>query len=145
MISRKGLYAIRTSLFLARKHGGQPVSVEEIATEEGISKKFLEGIMHDLKKAGVVHSHRGKRGGYTLAEGPRELTVGKVVRAIDGHPVSSGCAFERCEDCPGESGCLVRAVIREVSSAIHGVLDLKSIEELVRQGQIASPALMYDI
>ncbi|XHR29056.1 MAG: RrF2 family transcriptional regulator [Chthoniobacteraceae bacterium] len=145
MISRKGLYAVRATLFLARRHGGQPVSVDEIASDEGISRKFLETIMQDLKKAGILHSHRGKKGGYTLRETPQRLTIGRIVRAIDGPPVTTCSAHERCEDCPGEGDCLIRVVLHDVTDAITKVLDFKSVEQMLHERQSVHGVPMYDI
>ena len=149
MISRKGKYAIRASLFLARRHGGRPISVDEMASAEGISRKFLETIMQELKKGGVVHSHRGKRGGYTLREIPQELTLGKILRAIDGPlapvPCVSASAYEPCEDCPSEGDCLIRIAMKEVREAISRVLDLKTLDKLLLQGSRTAQEPMFHI
>ena len=147
MISRKGKYALRSALFLARKHGCGPVSVDEIAAAEGISRKFLETIMQELKKGGILHSHRGKRGGYTLAEPPHELTLGRILRIIEGTlaPVRCVGANEPCEDCPRDRACLIRLAMKEVSEAISSVLDHKTLDRLLCDGQATEAPLMFHI
>lgn len=147
MISRKGKYALRSALFLARKYGNGPVSVDEIAAAEGISRKFLETIMQELKKGGILHSHRGKLGGYTLAESPQELTLGRILRIIEGtlSPVPCLESNAPCEDCPDEGECLIRLAMREVGDAISRVLDHKTLDRLLTDGQSGEAALMFHI
>ena len=135
MVSRKGKYAIRSALYLARRYGKGPVSVGTIARAEGISLKFLETIMQELRKAGVFHSRRGKRGGYALRHPPQQITLGRIIRLIDG-PIApvrcvSATAYAPCADCPDEEGCQIRAVMKEVREAMSRVLDLKTLGEML--------------
>lgn len=147
MISRKGKYALRSALFLARRQGHGPVSVDEIAAAEGISRKFLETIMQELKKGGILNSHRGKLGGYTLAESPQKLTLGRILRIIEGtlSPVPCLDNHEPCEDCPGDEECLVRSAMKEVGDSISRVLDHKTLDGLLAEAQTRDAALMFHI
>jgi Rrf2 family protein len=147
MISRKGKYALRSALFLARRHGSGPISVDEIAAAEGISRKFLETIMQELKKGGILHSHRGKHGGYTLAIPPQELTLGRILRIIEGALALVRCADGNalCEDCPGDRACLVRLAMMEVSEAVSRVLDHKTLDRLITDGQPTETSITFDI
>lgn len=135
MISRKSKYAIRAALFLARNHGKSPVSVEKIASAEKISKKFLEAIMLDLKLGGLLHSQRGKRGGYVLNDSPDKITLGRIIRTIDGPLAPVRCvsvtAYKACEDCLDEATCPIRLVMKEVRESISRVLDLKTLDEVI--------------
>lgn len=139
MISRKGKYAIRSALFLARHYGSGPVTVKKIAATEGISPKFLETIMVEMKKGGLLHSHRGKLGGYTLQQPPDKVTIGRIIRLIDGtlSPVRcvSTTAYSPCVDCPNEKNCHIRRIMKNVGEAISRVLDLKSLEQLLRDAE----------
>ena len=141
MVSRKGKYAIRSALYLARHYGEGPVSVEKIAEVEGISRKFLETIMQELKNGGLLQSQRGKKGGYTLRESPGEITLGRIIRLIDGPlaPVRcvSATAYSPCPDCPSEQECHIRLVMKEVREAISRVLDLKTLEQTLRDREAA--------
>ncbi len=83
-ISAKTDYALRALLAVAEQADGQPVSVERLAERQELPRKFLEAILADLRRGGLVSSHRGPRGGYTLARDAREITVGDVFRAVDG-------------------------------------------------------------
>ena len=135
MISRKGKYAIRAALFLAREHGKSPVSVGQIAAAEKISRKFLEAIMLDLKVGGLVHSRRGKHGGYVLNEPPNKLTLGRIIRVIDGPLAPVRCvsetAYKACEDCRDEATCPIRMVMKHVREAISRVLDTETLDEIL--------------
>lgn len=136
MISRKGKYAIRSALYLARHYGSGPISVEKISDDEGISRKFLETIMQELKNGGLLHSHRGKRGGYVLRQHPQKITIGRIIRLIDGPlaPVRcvSATAYAPCSDCPSEKNCNIRFMMKEVREAISRVLDLKTLDQALR-------------
>lgn len=136
MVSRKGKYAVRSILFLARHYGQAPITVETISDAEGIPRKFLETIMQELKNGGLLHSHRGKRGGYTLRQHPQKITIGRVIRLIDGPlaPVRcvSATAYAPCPDCPNEKSCNIRMVMKEVREAISRVLDLKTLDQTLR-------------
>lgn len=152
MISRKGKYAIRSTLYLARQHGSGPVPVKTIASAEGIPRKFLERIMQELKNGGLLHSHRGNRGGYTLRQPPDKVTIGRIIRLIDGtlSPVQcvSSTAYSPCSDCPSEKGCRIRPMMKNVGEAISRVLDLKTVEQLMREGDseaAAGEAILFEI
>jgi Rrf2 family protein len=114
-------------------------SVEKIASSEKISKKFLETIMLDLKVGGLLHSQRGKHGGYILNEPPHKFSLGRIIRTIDGPlaPVRcvSATAYIACEDCLDEVTCPIRIVMKDVRDAISRVLDLKTLVEVLRAGK----------
>ena len=88
-ISKKCDYALRAVLELALRSTSKPVTVQEIASEQDIPPRFLEIILNELRQAGLVTSHRGNAGGYTLAELPKRITVAQVVEAMEG-PISMG-------------------------------------------------------
>jgi Rrf2 family protein len=152
MISRKGKYALRSALYLARYYGRGPIPVQEISVKEGISHKFLETIMGEMKNGGVLQSHRGKQGGYTLRHPPNKITIGRILRLIDGSlaPVKcvSATAYSPCVDCPNEKTCHVRLVMKNVRESISRVLDLKTLDQLLRDGEneaSGSVEILYDI
>ncbi|MCF4138181.1 Rrf2 family transcriptional regulator [Streptomyces sp. Tue 6430] len=87
-ISARADYAVRAVLELAVRQGGDPVKAETISAEQGIPHKFLEGILGDLRRAGIVESRRGGGGGYRLARESARITVADVIRAVDGPIVS---------------------------------------------------------
>lgn len=135
-LSKKGEYALRTliNLGLAAEHGRRLVQVSELADEERLPAKFLEQIMQQLKEAGLLVSERGKFGGYRLARPARQITVGSVVRLIDGPLAPIGCvsqtAYEKCT-CPDEAHCGLRMLMLDVRNAVAGILDRYTLADVV--------------
>ena len=135
-LSKKGEYALRAliDLGIAAEVGRSLVQVSELAEKERIPVKFLEQIMQALKDAGLVSSMRGKFGGYRLAKPAREITIGQVVRLIDGPLAPIGCvsqsAYEKCT-CPDEAHCGLRMLMLDVRNAIAGILDRYTLADVV--------------
>src|ERR687889_2414189 len=94
MIAQKTRYALRSLLFLAEEQGGAPVQLARIAETQRVPPKYLELIMLDLKKAGVVRSIRGPKGGYQLSKDASEISFGQIVRALEGPIALISCASE---------------------------------------------------
>jgi Rrf2 family protein len=135
-LSKRGEYALRAliDLGIAAEVGRDLVQVSELATRGAIPVKFLEQIMQVLKEAGLVSSQRGKFGGYRLAEPAAEITIGRVVRLLEGPLAPIGCvshsAYERCS-CPDEEHCGLRMLMLDVRNAIAGILDRYSLGDVV--------------
>lgn len=144
MISKKTKYGLQALLALSRTYGGGPVLIADLAEEERIPKKFLEAILLQLKNVGILSSRKGKGGGYTLGRAPNEISVGQVVRILDGPLAPVECvsvtAYRPCTECRDESTCGIRLVMKDVRDAIADILDhttladmLKRSEEVARQ------------
>jgi Rrf2 family protein len=135
MLSQKARYALRALFVLARRPAGQSVMIAEIAKEANVPRKFLEQILLDLKKRGLVHSHRGKFGGYTLGRKPEEIAFAEVIRVIDGPlaltPCSSQTAYRRCDDCTDETTCAIRKAMLAVRAATADILERSFIGDTV--------------
>ena len=135
-LSKKGEYALRSliDLGIAGEVGRELVQVTELSDKGLIPAKFLEQIMQELKTAGFVTSQRGKFGGYRLARPASEITIGAVVRFIDGPLAPIGCvshtAYEKCS-CPNEEHCGLRMLMLDVRNAIAGILDRYSLADVV--------------
>lgn len=127
MISQRAKYALRALMALAGAEAGAPLMIAEISRRKAIPKKFLEQILLELKRAGIVDSRRGRLGGYVLARAPERITFGEVLRLIDGPvallPCLSVTAYRRCADCADESGCEIRHAFARVAVATRDVLD----------------------
>jgi len=93
-VSKRGQYGMRALCHLAETHGGGVVQIREIARKESIPAKFLEGILLELKHAGIVRSRRGIDGGYELAREPKDVMLGQVMRVLDGPLAPLGSAAE---------------------------------------------------
>jgi Rrf2 family protein len=137
VISKKTKYALKALTRLALDEGKGPMLIAELAEREGIPKKFLEAILLELKNHGVLHSKKGKGGGYTLAKPAEAIMVGSIIRILEGPlaplPCVSQTAYRRCEECPDEATCGVRIVMKEVADATAKILDHTSLADMCRQ------------
>lgn len=135
-LTKKGEYALRTLIRLGVAHrvGREVVSVSALAESEKLPFKFLEQILADLRQNGYVESKRGKAGGARLAKPASEISLGDVVRLIDGRLAPIGCAsetdYERCS-CPDETHCGLRMIMIDVRNAISRILDRYSLDDIV--------------
>ena len=138
-LSRKARYALRALYALSAEEARGPVLIADLAEREKIPHKFLETILLELKNAGVLKSKKGKGGGYSLARSPEQITMGQVIRIIDGPlapiPCVSENAFVRCEECVDEATCGTRQVMKKVRDAIAAILDSTTLADV--QTQIA--------
>ncbi len=136
-LSRKGRYALRALYALAADDSRGPVLIADLAEREKIPRKFLEAILLELKNAGVLKSKKGKGGGYSLARAPEKITIGEVIRIIDGPlapiPCASERAFVKCEECVDETTCGTRQVMQKVRNAIAAILDGTTLADVQRQ------------
>ena len=136
MISQKAKYALRALVALARK--GEPMMIGEISLQERIPRKFLEQILLELKRHGILQSKRGKLGGYDLLMAADCITYGQVLRIIDGPlaplPCLSRIAYRRCADCKTEEACEIRRVFARVAESAREVLDRTTIADSLAKG-----------
>jgi Rrf2 family protein len=135
-LSKKGEYALRSliNLGIAAEVGRSLVQVTELAESEQLPIKFLEQILQTLKDARLVLSARGKFGGYRLAKPANQITIGQIVRLIDGPLAPIGCvsqtAYVKCT-CPDEEHCGLRMLMLDVRNAIAGILDRYTLADVV--------------
>jgi Rrf2 family protein len=138
MISQKAKYALRALLVLCKAPPETSLMISEISASQAIPKKFLEQILLELKRAGIVMSRRGRLGGYVLLRPADKLTFGEVLRLIDGPiaplPCLSKIAYRRCADCRDEATCEIRHVFAGVVQAQREVLDHTTFADAIRKG-----------
>ncbi|ADM08817.1 hypothetical protein PB2503_03712 [Parvularcula bermudensis HTCC2503] len=142
MISQKAKYALRAMVLLARAHAeDEALIIADISERQNIPKKFLEQILLDLKRHGLLDSRRGKNGGYMLLRPADQITFGEVLRIIEGPiaplPCLSKMAYRKCEDCDGEKSCEIRRVFAEVADATRAVLDKTTIADAIADERLA--------
>lgn len=139
MLTKKAKYGLKAMAYLAGVEPGQTALVADIAAANQIPKKFLDAILSELRNAGYVYSKKGKGGGYMLARLPAEISVGDLVRTLDGPLAPIQCAsrrlYRRCEDCVDESRCAVRLVMLEARDAIAKVLDNTTLDQMRALGE----------
>lgn len=134
-LSTKGRYATRIMVYLAVNGSDAPVPKKEIAKAEGISADYAEQLLIKLKAAGLVRSHRGVQGGFSLNRPANEITVRHVLEATEG-PIE----VAPCDDmhCPRSASCVTRPVWREVEESIRGVFDRTTVGLLAQRLREAS-------
>ena len=131
-ISTRGRYALRLMLDLAKNQTGEPVSLKDIATRQGISDKYLEQIISVLNKAGYVKSVRGAQGGYILTRKTEEYTVGMILRLTEGSLAPVACVEEE-NCCERMQDCATLYVWRKMNDAINEVVDGITLADLVEK------------
>src|SRR4051812_8529534 len=127
MLTRRGKYGLKAMLTLTREHGHGPMLIGDLAEADAIPKKFLENILLTLKHRGLVHSRKGPHGGYQLGRTPDHISVGEVIRALDGPLALVSCvsqtAYAPCEECITERDCAVRRLFQQVRDETARILD----------------------
>lgn len=154
-ISKRTQYGLKAMLALGRRYGEPPALIATLAKEESIPLKFLEVILLDLKGRGLLESKKGKRGGYQLSRPPSTITVGSIIRMLEGPlaplPCASETAYQPCADCTDIENCGTRMIMRQVRDAIAEVLDKTTLADLIvkveqrRQQKVSPQNLMYYI
>jgi Rrf2 family protein len=134
MLSQKARYAIRALSVLAELPAGEQAQIAQIADAARVPRKFLEQILVDLKKRGLVHSQRGKHGGYRLSRSADDIALAEVIRTIDGplalSPCASRMAYRKCDDCVDEATCTIRKVLLEVRDATADILEHRTLASM---------------
>lgn len=140
-ISKRTQYGLKAVLALGRRYGEGPVLISTLSKEESIPIKFLELILLDLKSHGLLESKKGKGGGYQLIRPPSTLTIGSIVRIMEGPlaalPCASETAYRPCEECGDIESCGTRIIMRQVRDATADVLDRTTLADLLRRVQSA--------
>lgn len=135
MLTKKTKYGLKAMVYLAKNANGQPVLISEIATKENIPLKFLEGILLDLKKNGLLASKKGKGGGYFLEKPAESISIAAIIRVLDGPIALLPCVslnyYEKCDDCRDEETCSLNRVMVQVRDKTLKVLERQSLKDLV--------------
>ena len=139
-LSTKGRYGLRAMIDLARYSEEEPVSISSIAARQDISERYLEQLVGLLKKAGLVRSIRGATGGYVLAKSTGEISVGDVLRALEGSLEPVRCAaFYSEEGCMASDGCVTKYVWQKINDSINDTVNHMMLDELVRESRKVNP------
>jgi len=143
MLTQRSRYALRAMLFLAEAPaGGPPIPMTRIAAEANVPRKFLELILADLREAGFIHSHRGKFGGYHLSKPTHLISLGEIIRVIEGPLALVSCvsrtAYKRCADCKSEADCAIRHAMMRVRDETARILDGTSLADATAEDLVAA-------
>lgn len=135
-LSTKGRYGVSAMYDLALHYGEGSIALKSIAARQGISENYLEQLMAVLRKAGYVKSVRGAQGGYTLIKDPADISVGDIIRIMEGPIAPVDCLLGDSEDneyCDRADSCVTRGVWAKLRDSISGVLDSISLADLCKE------------
>ncbi len=135
ILSKKTRYAIVALERLARDYGKGPLQIREIAEDEKIPRSFLENILLELKKTGILGSNLGKGGGYYLLKKPEDVNLADVVRHFEGTISLMYCVSENsyrpCEFCKDETTCQIKKVFKEIRDTTYNILNRTTLDQLI--------------
>lgn len=133
-VSKKGEYALRAMIDLSLNYKKGAVHIHEISEREKIPEKFLEQILLELKKSGLLQSRRGIGGGYSLIKSPKEITLAQVIRIIDGPLAPLSCVSKWAHiSCPEEKDCGLYSVMLDVRNAIAKILEAVTFADVCKR------------
>jgi Rrf2 family protein len=143
MLPKKTKYAIKALMALAKTYEQKlPQRIADIAENENIPKKFLEAILLDMRKIGIVNSKMGANGGYYLSKHPDEIFLSNIIRFTGGPIALVPCVslnfYEKCDECPNENICGLRDVMQEVRDASLQILAKTSLSDLIKREEVLS-------
>jgi Rrf2 family protein len=148
MLSKKAQYAFQALAHMADKRPGQPTLIAEIAEERRIPIKFLENILLELKKAGILDSKKGKGGGYYFKMSPRDIPLARIIRLIDGPIAMLPCVslyfYERCKNCD-EKKCGLHDTMILVRDATLKILEQKTVADIASVELPSPPAILANV
>jgi len=144
MISKKTKYALKALINLAGQPVDEPILISELARQEQIPRKFLEAILLSLKNAGLLQSKIGKGGGYFLAKEPRNISIGSIVKTLEGGYAPLQCLNDstnpRCDECNDSSSCGIRLVMSDVMLATSSILETTTLADMIERSDNAKRA-----
>ena len=144
-VTYKGDYALKAVLDLALHYDKELVTSRDMAKRIDAPAKFLEQVLLDLKKGGFVESRRGNIGGYLLSRAPGKITIGEVLRFIDGPTEPISCVKEGYVNCTDITKCVFKKIWQKVSKATSDIIDNTTFEDLVLQVNSRTQVLAYSI
>ena len=139
MISKKTIYGLQAAILLAKRYDSGPVLITDLAREGRIPKKFLEAILLELRKNGILNSKKGKGGGYVLGKDPQDISVGDIIRTLDG---SFSEVYFKDETKETNE---IKMIMKEVRDAMSNILDKTSLADVIERASSGQNVLNYVI
>jgi Rrf2 family transcriptional regulator, cysteine metabolism repressor len=131
ILSTKGRYGLKMMYEFALNYGTGPMSLKEVAQKQQLSETYLEQLIAHLKKAGLVTSVRGAQGGYELIRKPEEITVGEIIRVLEGPLAPSECVVDDEPECSKAEYCVTRLLWEKIMESINNVIDSITLNDMV--------------
>lgn len=139
-LSTRGQYGVRAMFEIAKGYPATPTSIREISERQEVSVAYLEQILNTLRHAGLILSVRGPGGGYLLSRGPALISVGAVLRALEG-PVAVASCLDPMEGCSRVDGCVTHLMWRSLGEKIESFLSTITLEDLLNEEMLLKQAL----
>ena len=139
MISKKTIYGLQAAILLAKRYESGPVLITDLAKEGRIPKKFLEAILLELRKNGILNSKKGKGGGYVLGKDPQDISIGDIIRTLDG----SFLEIHFGSETKGTNE--IKMIMKEVRNAMSNILDKTSLADVIERACSVQNVLNYVI
>lgn len=131
ILSTKGRYGLKMMFELAKKYGSGTMSLKDIAKNQDLSETYLEQLISHLRKAGLVNSVRGAQGGYELSKPPVEITVGEVIRILEGPLAPADCVLDEEPECGRAGYCVTRPIWEKIMESINNVIDSITLQDMI--------------
>lgn len=134
-LSTKGRYGLKAMFQLAISQGHGPVPLKQIAEKQNLSENYLEQLFSTLRKDGLLNSVRGAQGGYLLSRPPEEITVGNILRSLEGELSPSDCIIDGLSECERETMCVTKNVWIKIKDSIDEVVDSITLKDMIEENR----------
>ncbi|KXZ39951.1 transcriptional regulator, BadM/Rrf2 family [Alkalithermobacter thermoalcaliphilus JW-YL-7 = DSM 7308] len=130
-LSTKGRYGLKAMFELALNQENSPVPLKYIANKQDLSDQYLEQIFSSLRKAGLIKSVRGAQGGYLLSKDASKITVGEIIRVLEGPIAPAECVLDTQADCERSDYCVTKGIWEKIKDSIDSVIDSVTLQDMV--------------
>lgn len=130
-LTTKGEYGVRAMLEIAKHYNSGPLTIREISESQDVSVAYLEQILNKLRRAGLIQSLKGPGGGYVLVKRPREVSVGKILKTLEGPFAVTACLVPNTRECNRSEGCVARLMWKSLSEKIENFLESITLQDLI--------------
>ena len=134
-LSTRGRYGLKAMYQLACHYGEGPIPLNSIAEEQALSENYLEQLVATLRKEGLLNSVRGAQGGYMLAKPPEDITVGNILRILEGDLAPADCVVDEEYECAKEENCVTKLVWMRIRDSIDSVIDSITLKDMLDESK----------
>lgn len=144
-ISTKGRYGLKAMFDLSLHYGDGPIALSGIAERQSISLNYLEQLISPLRKSGLVKSVRGAQGGYMLAKAPDTISVGDILRTLEGPIAPADCVSVESDDCCNAEHCVTKVIYERIRDSINEVVNSITLQDMLEDNAKHDPNLIVNI